>query len=216
MTRTAVKIIIAVVSAGAAGGVGYFVWKKRRGKKTSAKAEVTYVAYDPNRFDDKPSSIVRDEDDHGTSLVDIPKKEFAKKYSEYMTLDEKDNMEAYFAGMEAPDDEEDDEEDDEDDIPDIPHDGPYLITAGEFCNNRTYYDKISLNYFTDDHVVADDRDEVMENADRILGDLQDAFDKAGTANIIYIRNEALEADYEVGFVNGSYRKDVLGLNEEGT
>ena len=49
-----------------------------------------------------------------------------------------------------------------------------------------------------------------------LGDLQDAFDKAGTANIIYIRNEALEADYEVGLVNGSYRKDVLGLNEEGT
>lgn len=217
MNRTVIKVVIAVVCAGAAGAGGYFAWRYRKNKKAEAKVneplDVEYIPYKQGNV----NTIVRDEDDNKISKMDIPKEKFANHIRNYMQTDaEKENFEEYLSEMESPE-EDDEEEDEDDDDPPNPkkEKGPYLITAGEFCNNRTYYDKISLNYFSKDDVVADDRDEVMENADKILGDLQSLFATSRASSVIYIRNEELEVDYEVSFVDGSYREEVLRLKDEG-
>lgn len=224
MKNIVVKIVVGILVAGAAGGGGYLLWRrsKRRKQEENEPLEVIRMPYQPVNKKD----IVRDEDDKKTKTTDIRKEKFARQVSAYVqTEGEKENFEAYLSGMESPeedDPEEDDpeEEDEDDDIPEHTmqnpdSDGPYQITAGEFCNNRTYYDKVSLNYFGDDQVVSDDRDEIMENADKILGDIQGAFAGPYAPSVIYIRNEALEVDYEISFVDGSYRREVLQLNEEG-
>ena len=232
MNKTVVKIVIGVVAAGVTGVGGYFGyrWYKRRkqDKADNAPLEVEHISYKTEwaKPEQEQKTVVRDEDDSTHKQTDIRKDKFARQVSAYVqTEGEKENFEAYLSSMESPEDDEADEDSDgeydEDDL-DIPGhsmdnpaiDGPYEITAGEFCNNRTYYDKISVNYFAEDEVVADDRDEVMENASRILGDLQAAFSGPRAPSVVYIRNEALEVDYEVSFVDGSYRKEVLHLEKE--
>lgn len=229
MKHIVVKIVIGVLAAGATGACGYFGyrWHKRRkqAKDDNAPLEVEHIPYKTEwtKPEQEQKTVVRDEDDSTHKQTDIRKDKFARQVSAYVqTEGEKENFEAYLSSMESPEDDEADEDsdgeydEDEMDIPDVEDrtDGPYEITAGEFCNSRTYYDKVSVNYFGEDDIVADDRDEVMENASRILGDLQAAFSGPRAPSVVYIRNEALEVDYEVSFVDGSYRKEVLHLEKE--
>lgn len=230
MNKTVIKIMLGLLAAGAAGMGGYFGYRWYKGRKQAkadnAPLEVEHISYKPewSKPEREQPSVVRDEDDRGYKSTDIRKEKFARQVSAYVqTEGEKENFEAYLSSMESPEDDEADEDsdgeydEDELDIPEIEelhHDRPYEITAGEFCNNRTYYDKVSVNYFAEDEVVADDRDEVMENASKILGDLQSAFRGPRAPSVVYIRNEELEVDYEVSFVDGSYRKEVLHLEKE--
>lgn len=207
--------VIAIVSVGViaigCGVVGYLFWRKRKkGEKVDDKEEVEYFPY---KSEDFREAIMRDDDDPNVGKMDISKEDFAKHLKEYSGGV---NFEAYMAEMESPpedEEDEDDDEDDEDDISDRRKGDHYMITPGEFCNTRTYYEKISLNYFCVDDVVADDRDEIMDNVEHILGNIKEAFHSPYVGNVVYIRNENLEADYEITLVDSSYRKEVLGLNE---
>lgn len=224
MNKIIVRIVAGVVAAGAVGVGGYFCyrWYRRRHKKDDEPIEAEYIPYRADMIKHEKQAdepVVRDSDDKKHKPTDINKEKFSRQVSAYMqTEGDKENFEAYLSSMENPEEDEPDDEYDDDDETDISEedrpDGPYEITAGEFCNNRTYYDKVSVNYFVEDDVVADDRDEVMENATRVLGDLQAAFSSPRARSIIYIRNEALEVDYEVSFVDGSYRKEVLHQDKE--
>lgn len=214
MSKPIIKILAIVGGVAAVGTGGFFGFrwwrKKHKDEDANAAIEVEYIAYDPNAMSEK-ESIVRDTDDAAARQEDIPRDAMAKGVRSYMqpSDEERINFEEYLAGMESPEDDELDEYG-EDDIR-RGADEPYPITAGEFCNTRTYYDKVSLNYFQEDDVVSDDRDEVMENASQILGDLQSAMGRADGRNLVYIRNEALEVDYEITLVDGSYRKEVLHM-----
>lgn len=224
------KVVIVFCTGALIAGVGgYFVYRWRKNKmmkQDDEPIEVERITYDKfkdiySKKHDEIKPVVRDDDDEVTKQTDIRKEKFAKQVNMYMQTDgEKENFEAYLAGMESPDeddsDDEDNEDEDDDDISDEKshRKSPYEITAGEFCNNRTYYDKVSVNYFGEDRVVADDRDEIMENAYRVLGDLNLAFSAPRAPSVVYIRNEDLEVDYEVSYVDGSYRKEVLHLDKE--
>lgn len=210
------KIVLGIVGTCALGGGGYliahYLRRRKEEKDMNEPIEVEFVPYRPEAKKD----IVRDEDDRKHRETDVNKEKFAKCVASYVeTPEEKENFELYLAGMESPEDDSDEEFDEDDDHPERGSDKPYDITAGEFCNTRTYYDKVSLNYFMKDDVVADDRDEIMENAEHILGNLQAFASWPDVPSVVYIRNEALEVDYEISMVDGSYRKDVLNLNEEG-
>lgn len=222
MKRIALKILLGMLTAGAVGGGGYFLWRQHKHKKDArtddGPLEVEYILYHADKLE-KPNVVVRDDGDVNKGETDIPKEKFAKRVSAYMqTEGEKENFEAYISSMESPEEDDPDDEYDEDDydIRGRSNKGqPFQITAGEFCNSRTYYDKVSLNYFAGDEVVADDRDEVVEDASRILGDIQEAFDDPRSPSVVYIRNEELEVDYEISLVDGRYSKEVLHLDEEG-
>lgn len=219
-----VKIAITAGSLAAAGAGGYFGWKFW-GKKWWAGRKAAKEPLEVEYFFDRKEAdeMLKDElekDPRSHPIVkddaekDISKHEFSRKMSDYLKDDEaRENFEQYMAGLEIPDEEDEDEEAAEDDI----HRGadePYVISRGEFFNTRSYYDKVSVNYYDDDHVVADEKDEVLQNAERLLGDLQDTFSGEDAPGTVYIRNEALEIDYEVNLVRGNYHEEVLQLKKE--
>lgn len=82
---------------------------------------------------------------------------------------------------------------DEDEVPYI--NGPYVITPEDFSNSPPGYNAQPLNYFADG-VLADDWG-VTVDIDEIIG--EDAVNHFGeyVDDIIYIRNERTEIDYEV-------------------
>lgn len=221
------KIVVTIVVAGATGGgiYCYFRWKKAKNEDEKPLEQV-YIPYEPGKkdvkekisqlFDRDKDDILRDQDDPKHEKTDIDPEKFADAVHNYLKSDEeRENMEAYMAGMESPEEDEDEEDMDDEDDPGVYRgNGPYRISAGDFCNTRTYYDKVSLNYFQKDGVIGDERDKVFENAEHILGDVQGAFDSEDYPDNIYIRNEELEIDYEISLVRGSYRWEVLHLEEE--
>ena len=218
MNRTVIKVIIGILAVGAAGAGGYFAWKKhKRNKEATVDNEPLETIHMPYKPEEK-EPVVRDYDDPRHLANDIRKEKFAKQVAAYVqTEGEKENFEVYLSEMESPEDDDEEVDDEEGDEPDIPGhhlDEPHQISAGEFCNNRTYYDKISVNYFGQDDIVADDRDEILENANKILGNLQEAFAGPRAPSVIYIRNEALEADYEISYVDGSYQEEILHVKKE--
>ena len=140
-----------------------------------------------------------------------------KNYEKNAPKDE--NFEEYMAAMEAPEEDEDDEE--EEDDSDSPFEGleedgiqallPRIIDIDDFTNTRLGYDKVSLNYFTQDKVLCDDRGNVI-SGDVI--NINFIFDedpaKLRDGLVVYIRNDKIESDYEVTIIHSSYKKDVLG------
>lgn len=95
----------------------------------------------------------------------------------------------------------------------IIHDEPYIINEDDFTLND--YEKFSIQYFEEDDVVADDRDQLLPDADALVG-----FDNLHKPHpgltIIHIRNDQIEADFEVAMEPSSYSKVVLGYDPDDT
>lgn len=95
---------------------------------------------------------------------------------------------------------------------------PYLITFGEFDQNETGYQQITVSFFAGDGIVIDDEDNVVtpERVEQIIG--TDNLNKFGTntadpdmePNVIYVRCERFEMDFEVTRSPGSHAVEVLG------
>lgn len=91
---------------------------------------------------------------------------------------------------------------------------PYVIHRDEFFGDEMGWDSQStLTYYAGDHVLCDERDEPLMNPGKIVGFLRFGIG-SGDPNICYIRNEVLQAEYEVLQDPGSYEIDVLGLHVE--
>ena len=84
---------------------------------------------------------------------------------------------------------------------------PYVISPDEYGeyedNDEFSYDLISLSYYSDG-VLADDDDDVIENADDIVGkDFASHFGEY-EEDSVYIRNDRLKCDYEILKINRPY------------
>ena len=84
---------------------------------------------------------------------------------------------------------------------------PYVISPDEYGeyedDDESNYDLISLSYYSDG-VLADDDDDVIENADDIVGkDFADHFGEY-EEDSVYIRNDRLKCDYEILKINRPY------------
>ena len=82
---------------------------------------------------------------------------------------------------------------------------PYVISPDEFGGVEEY-EKISLSYYADG-ILADDDDEVMENADEIVG--LDSLTHFGEYedDSVFVRNDVMKCDYEILLDHRNY-KDV--------
>lgn len=89
----------------------------------------------------------------------------------------------------------------------------YQIDAEDFFTDCADYDKISLQYYTEDHVFVDDQCEPIDDLMRTIG-IVDWPEKDMEEDLIYIRNDSLGADFEISKVYASYGEDVLGLGKE--
>jgi hypothetical protein len=92
---------------------------------------------------------------------------------------------------------------------------PYIITQEEFFLNEPSNEQVSLAYYEEDDVLADEADKPVPDIHGTVGD--DALHRFGHGskdkNIVYVRNERLELDMEIARSKGSFSKEVLGFVE---
>lgn len=91
---------------------------------------------------------------------------------------------------------------------------PYIIHVTEFYEDMPEFDKLSLMYYTEDGVLADENSEYIPTPTDIVG--LEALSSFGVdsedANIVYVRNEPISSDLEVIKVEGSYSELVVGMS----
>lgn len=92
---------------------------------------------------------------------------------------------------------------------------PYIISAEEFFENAPDYIQTQLNWFEEDGVLADTSDKPADEF--IVG--EDNLEKFGHGskdpNIVYIRNDAMDMDFEVSRSEGRYAEQVHGIMQHG-
>jgi hypothetical protein len=93
---------------------------------------------------------------------------------------------------------------------------PYIISKDEFFADEAGHDQITITYYLGDGVLADERDQPMEDIDSAVGD--DNIPRFGhrseDPNILYVRNHVLGTDFEITLSKGKYAVEVAGLQEE--
>lgn len=93
---------------------------------------------------------------------------------------------------------------------------PYIITHDEYFAAEKDYDTQSLTYYETDDTLCDEHDRPMDEINGTVGDDHLARFGSGSKdkNIVYVRNERLETDYEIVRSPGSYLEEVLDLKPE--
>jgi len=92
---------------------------------------------------------------------------------------------------------------------------PYEITDEDFSESMGIFDKISLFYYADG-VLADEGEEMVDDVDRAVG-IELLLDWAGDpdkAELLYVRNEKMNIDYEILRMEQPYSEMVNPTKEE--
>lgn len=89
---------------------------------------------------------------------------------------------------------------------------PYVISHDEFMENSYEHSQTTLTYFEGDDVLAESDDSVVFEVEAVVG--MDNLGRFGhgsrSPNVVYIRNERTESDYEVVKTDGSYSEIAHG------
>lgn len=106
-------------------------------------------------------------------------------------------------------------QDDDDDIvePQGEQDVPFIIKQATFMQDDQNYTQATVTWYAQDGVLADDRDEPIDDVDMCVGlnNLDRFGQSSGQPNVVYVRNDVLGIDYEILRSDGSFAKEVLGI-----
>lgn len=90
---------------------------------------------------------------------------------------------------------------------------PYIIHKDEFYNQEKGYGQSTITYYEGDDVLVDEHEVPIYNPKDVVGEL--IFGKgSGDPNVVHVRNDHLEAEYEVLRDTGFYAVEVLGAQTE--
>jgi len=89
---------------------------------------------------------------------------------------------------------------------------PFVLSKAEFDEEEDR-SQITLTYWESDNVLVDESDDMVEDADGLVGtvNLSRFGHGSGDKNVVYVRNPRLSVDFEILRSNGDYKQDVLGL-----
>lgn len=95
---------------------------------------------------------------------------------------------------------------------------PYTISFEEFNENAPGHEQVTMTYYAMDDTLADSQDKPVDNTDYVVGDdnLNRFGHGSGDPNVVYVRNEKIDMDFEIVRSNGSYQKEVIGSDPEPT
>lgn len=92
---------------------------------------------------------------------------------------------------------------------------PYIIHIDE-REEQDAYDDVTFTYFEADDVLCNERDEVVDPADRdrLIGEehLSKFGHGSNSPDLLYIRNDQLEIDFEICLSPNSYAQEVHGFD----
>lgn len=87
-------------------------------------------------------------------------------------------------------------------------DFPRTISAGEMLNSKQWYSKLTFTYYSVEKLLADDQEMIVDDPKDIVG--EHFVELFGTdeddPDVVYIRNDERETDYEIIMVNESYKE----------
>ena len=90
----------------------------------------------------------------------------------------------------------------------------YILHRDEFFAEETGWSQTTLTWYDGDSVLCDERNEPVRKHEEVVGEDLRFGHGSGDANVAYIRNENIEAEYEVIFDPGSYSVEVMGQDVE--
>lgn len=91
---------------------------------------------------------------------------------------------------------------------------PFILSAREFEEGELDYSQNTLTYYEGDDVLTDERDQPIHHLQKIVGAENLKFgEMSEDPNIVYIRNNELEVDFEVCRSKGTFTEEVLGFTE---
>ncbi|QFG09163.1 hypothetical protein PBI_SPORTO_55 [Arthrobacter phage Sporto] len=92
---------------------------------------------------------------------------------------------------------------------------PFIISVDDYMADMEGHEQITLTYWTDDKQLTDDADVLVEDVRKTVGfgNLEKFGHLSGNADTVYVRNMERKVDYEICRENGSYSKDVLGVED---
>lgn len=92
-------------------------------------------------------------------------------------------------------------------------DHPYVIHRDEYYAQEKDYGQSTLTYYAGDEILVDEADVPIHRHERITGPLE--FGKGSNdPNVVHIRNDHLDAEYEIIRDSGHYAVEVLGHDIE--
>jgi hypothetical protein len=86
-------------------------------------------------------------------------------------------------------------------------DFPRTISASEMLNQKQWYTKLTFSYYAEDDILADDQDNLVDDPKDLVGEYFTEFFGMNEEdpNVIYIRNDDRETDYEIMKIDESYK-----------
>lgn len=88
-----------------------------------------------------------------------------------------------------------------------------IISEEEFFNPSVDHEVVELGYWALDKVLADERDEIVDNEEAMVGsDWVEHFGEApDDTDVVYVRNHRLKTDFEILRKEMSFAEVVLGI-----
>lgn len=86
---------------------------------------------------------------------------------------------------------------------------PYIIHRDEYDEMLDEYRQCALTYYEGDNIFTDEHDVPVYDAETIVGKVIFGHGSEDPS-ICFVRNEKLEADFEIILDHGSYQQEVLG------
>lgn len=92
---------------------------------------------------------------------------------------------------------------------------PYVIHKDEYDRDENDWGHEEIIYYAGDSVYVDRDEKPIHNFIHIVGDVADKFGHGSKdPNIVFVRNEKIEMEYEILRHEGHYSEDVLGIEIE--
>lgn len=94
-------------------------------------------------------------------------------------------------------------------------DVPVVISRAAFDQNNPGHSQSTITYFQADETLVDERSEILDDIDELVGldNLQRFGHKSGDPNVVLVRNDRFQMDFEILLSTGSYSEEVLGQKE---
>lgn len=93
---------------------------------------------------------------------------------------------------------------------------PYVITFEEFYRGEGDYEQTQVTYFEGDDTLVDAKENPIPDPDSIVGEDNLTLFGYGSkdGNIVFVRNEAIQVDFEIARSRGTFAEEVLGTEAE--
>lgn len=224
--KTNTKILLAFLGGAATGALICFAILKEKYEEL-ANEEIENIKDYYQKEMEKIDDAYEEELDNlintmNRDMYEHDKREGTKTYVDYVKKYSPDEIvkDKYY-DMPYPDViDEDYHEDDElpEDPPenDLQYEKPFVISREEFDEGYPHFDKITITYYAEDDVLADEQDEIIPDIEAVVG--YDSLSRFGDMSdddcVVYVRNGRLGADYEIILTQESYSESVLGIMKD--